>query len=160
MNTTIVTLWYRRTTRKEHEHGKARKVITGNVQKYFFYHYFLLVDLNVLAYIHLKFKHTLLGTQRSIWDDCLGEWVYIFVLVVNKRDENVVVLNLPIGPFQTRSRMEPVPRCEPKAAFCEVQKHSILQIIFHSFPISCFCWVQFLLRTVHLNSTQWKKKPW
>ena len=32
---------------------------------------------------------------------------------VNEREEGVVALQLPIGPLQTYSGLEPVPRCEP-----------------------------------------------
>ena len=53
------------------------------------------------AYIHLRFKHNVLGTHYS----CLGCKLVDFVslLVVNEEKEVVVALHLPIRPLKAHS---------------------------------------------------------
>ena len=54
------------------------------------------------AYIHLRFKHAVLG---SICLGCLSRTV----LVVKEREEGIVALHQPIGLLKTCSGLEPVP---------------------------------------------------
>ena len=53
------------------------------------------------AYIHLRFKHNVLGTHYS----CLGcELVdFVSLLVVSEEEEGVVALHLPIRPLKPHS---------------------------------------------------------
>ena len=52
----------------------------------------MVVCTYVRAYIHLRFKHAVLGTRQ------LG-----LSVVGNERQEGVVALHLPVGPFKTLS---------------------------------------------------------
>ena len=70
----------------------------------------LFVYTYVCTYIHLRFKHALLDTHLS-YLGCLSMTVQL--LDVNKTEEGIMALHLPIGPLKPRSVLTPVPRCEP-----------------------------------------------
>ena len=50
----------------------------------------------------LKFKHVVLNTHLTTWAGCVGQSVssFCYLLDVSEREEGVLALNLPIGPFK------------------------------------------------------------
>ena len=57
-----------------------------------------------------------MGTHSSYQLGCLfrtdGYYLVVTLLEVSEKEEGVVAIHLPMGPFNTRSGLEPVPRYE------------------------------------------------
>ena len=59
----------------------------------------LVVHIYFRAYIHLRFKHAILGTPFSCLGCLSSELIgFVSLLIVNEREEGVVALYLLIGP--------------------------------------------------------------
>ena len=74
-----------------------------------------------------------MGTHSSYELGCPSRtvnWQLVTLLNVSEKEEGVTALHLPRGPFQTRSGLEQVPRCEPST----LQPTVLLWSSYSTFP--------------------------